>query len=105
MKKLGYPLNNLELRCADGWEGLLCEGPFDAINVGAAAETIPAKLANSLKVGGRMLIPVGPEGGVQKMLQVVRVFNSSIDDPDVMYLNDFKIYEDVQVAFVPLVKA
>ena len=45
-KKLGYPLNNLELRRADGWEGLLREGPFDAINVGAAAPTIPPKLAN-----------------------------------------------------------
>ena len=97
----------MELRRADGWEGLLHEGPFDAINVGAAAESIPVRLANSLKIGGVMLIPVGPTGGSQKMLRVKRRFRGHPTDsafPDVMQPSDFEILEDVEVAFVPLIK-
>ena len=47
-----------------------------------------------------MLIPVGLDGGIQKMLQVVRVSDSKTGDSGVIYPNDFKIYEDVQVAFL-----
>ena len=104
VQKLGHSLNNLHLRQSNGWDGLLSEGPFDAINVGAAADTIPAKLANSLKVGGRMLIPVGPEGGLQKMVRVDRVENLNANGPDVIHPPDFEFYEDMQVAFVPLTK-
>ena len=106
VKKLGYSLPNLELRRADGWEGLLHEGPFDAINVGAAAESIPVRLANSLKIGGVMLIPVGPKGGSQKMLRVKRRRGHPTDStfPDVMQPSDFEILEDTEVAFVPLIK-
>ncbi|KAG5185762.1 l-isoaspartyl protein carboxyl methyltransferase, like [Tribonema minus] len=60
------------LHARSGWDGLPEAAPFDAIHVGAAAASIPPKLAEQLKVGGRMVIPVGPHGGPQELLQVDR---------------------------------
>ena len=104
---------NLSLQCADGWGGLIKEGPFHAINVGAAGVSIPARLANSLAVGGRMLIPVGPMRGPQRMLVVSRISGipakvvggehlSSMSER--MDPNEFSIKEAHSVAFVPLIK-
>lgn len=45
-------------------------GPFDAIHVGAAADTLPRVLVEQLQPGGRMVIPVGPRNDYQ-VLQVV----------------------------------
>lgn len=47
------------------WDAQYEEAPFDAIHVGAAAESLPRKLIEQLKVGGVMIIPVGPDGGHQ----------------------------------------
>ena len=46
------------------------ERKFDAIHVGAAAASLPRALVDALKPGGRMVIPLGPEGGDQ-VLSVV----------------------------------
>ncbi|EYC06590.1 hypothetical protein Y032_0075g974 [Ancylostoma ceylanicum] len=54
----------------DGRKGYPMEQKYDAIHVGAAAETVPQPLIDQLAEGGRMLIPVGKESGNQVFLQV-----------------------------------
>ena len=44
----------------DGYKGLPTYGPFDKIIVTAGAPLIPEELLEQLKVGGRMVIPMGP---------------------------------------------
>lgn len=61
---------NISTKHADGWQGWASKGPFDAIIVTAAADTIPQALLEQLSEGGRMLIPVGEEE--QQLLKIVR---------------------------------
>jgi protein-L-isoaspartate(D-aspartate) O-methyltransferase len=57
LKKTGY--ENITTRHADGYSGWPEEAPFDAIILTAAPPTIPIPLKEQLKVGGRVLAPVG----------------------------------------------
>jgi len=54
---LGY--DNIHFRVGDGWKGWPDAAPFDGIVVTAAPEKIPQALLEQLKVGGRMVVPVG----------------------------------------------
>ncbi|KAF6002290.1 Protein-L-isoaspartate(D-aspartate) O-methyltransferase [Cyanidiococcus yangmingshanensis] len=56
----------------DGRLGWPEYAPYDAIHVGAAADVVPRPLLEQLKPGGRMVIPVGPEGGDQKLIAIDR---------------------------------
>jgi protein-L-isoaspartate(D-aspartate) O-methyltransferase len=57
LTRLGY--KNVYLRLGDGYLGWPELAPFDAIVVTAAPEKIPPPLLEQLKVGGRLVIPVG----------------------------------------------
>ena len=54
---LGY--RNIHVRIGDGYKGWPAHAPFDAIIVTAAPPRVPQPLLDQLKVGGRMIIPVG----------------------------------------------
>lgn len=88
--QLGH--HNVEIVVADGWKGLPLKGPFDAIIVTAAAEEIPQALEDQLADGGRLVIPVGPQGGVQELVLVTKTKGKLARK------------EITSVRFVPLVK-
>ena len=69
MKELG--LRNVRFRHGDGTLGWKSHAPFDGILVAAAPLIVPEALLKQLKVGGRLLVPVGPEGK-QELIRFTR---------------------------------
>lgn len=57
LKDLEY--ENIQVKCGDGYLGWEEFAPYDAIVVTAAPEQVPQALVEQLKVGGRLVIPVG----------------------------------------------
>lgn len=92
-KKLLETLQLGNIRCyfRDGYKGLPEFAPFDKIIVTAGAREIPQKLLAQLKVGGRMVIPVGDK--VQKMLCIDRISEDKYEQQ-----------EKANFRFVPFVK-
>jgi protein-L-isoaspartate(D-aspartate) O-methyltransferase len=70
LARLGFA--NVTVRAGDGYQGWPERAPFDAILVTAAPPEIPEPLLRQLAPGGRLVAPVGPEGGVQELLVVER---------------------------------
>jgi protein-L-isoaspartate(D-aspartate) O-methyltransferase len=69
LESLSY--RNVVIRTADGTYGWKDEAPFDAILVAAGSPEVPAPLVEQLKIGGRMIIPVG-EMASQTLYKVTR---------------------------------
>lgn len=76
----------------DGFQGLKTYCPFDKIIVTAGATEIPMTLLGQLKIGGRIVIPLG-KGGKQIMTTIDRISTK-----------EFRKKEHGQFAFVPMLK-
>jgi protein-L-isoaspartate(D-aspartate) O-methyltransferase len=88
LEAAGY--ENVEVRVGDGTRGVPDRAPFDAIAVAAAAPELPDALYGQLKVGGRIVVPVGGRAN-QRLQLIVR----SPEGPAVV--------RSVPCRFVPLV--
>jgi len=69
IKELG--IRNVRFRHGDGTLGWKPHAPFDGILVAAAPLVVPEELIKQLKVGGRLLVPVGAEGE-QELIRFTR---------------------------------
>ncbi len=69
--ELGY--GNVQVKIGDGYQGWPEQAPFDGIIVTCAPSHIPGPLQEQLAEGGRMVIPVGPVGGVQNLVLLRKV--------------------------------
>lgn len=67
----------VQLSTGNGWLGLPDAAPFDAIHVGAAAAALPVHLATQLKVGGVLIVPIGPVQGAQILYKIERLRRGS----------------------------
>lgn len=89
LPKVGYVPKKIVF--GDGYQGLKEEAPFDGIIVTAGAPFVPKALLGQLKIGGRLVIPVGDE--VQVMTQYTRVAEKKFEK---LEFGDFR--------FVPMLK-
>jgi len=69
LDSLGY--KNIELHLAEETLGWKADAPYDAIIATAAAPRIPDELVAQLKIGGRMIIPVGSRY-IQELCKLIR---------------------------------
>ncbi len=74
LTQLGY--SKVSVKCGDGYRGWPEAAPFDAVVVTAAPDHVPQPLIDQLKVGGRMVIPVGTHN--QDLLLITKTENGSI---------------------------
>ncbi len=91
LRRLG--VDNVRIVCGDGAVGLPGCAPFDAILVSAGGREIPAALRDQLRVGGRMVIPVGRRWS-QRLVRIRRVGADRFEEDRLG-----------RVRFVPLVTA
>lgn len=89
LKKLKY--ENVHVQIANGTLGLPQYAPYDAIIVTAGAKDIPKALIDQLKIGGRMVIPVGNQPKSQELKVVIKRKNK-------LEVEDIEL-----VLFVPLI--
>jgi protein-L-isoaspartate(D-aspartate) O-methyltransferase len=84
-------VRNVSLVVEDGSRGLPAEAPFGAIVVTAAAPEVPPALLRQLQRGGRLVAPLGPQGGTQVLTVLVREGDA------------FRREKSVACRFVPLI--
>jgi protein-L-isoaspartate(D-aspartate) O-methyltransferase len=82
---------NATVKCFDGTLGWAANAPYDAILVAAGGPTVPQPLVAQLKVGGRLVLPVGETRESQRLRRVIK--------NEVLYKQE----DHGACAFVPLI--
>ncbi|WP_096784385.1 protein-L-isoaspartate(D-aspartate) O-methyltransferase [Rhodobacter sp. CZR27] len=72
----------IEVRLGDGTLGAPDLAPFDAIIVSAGGPSVPKTLCDQLAIGGRLVIPVGPDVGRQRLLRITRREDGALAEED-----------------------
>lgn len=86
-----HGFNNIHVMQGDGTRGWPEHAPYDAIIVAAGGPMVPESLKNQLKIGGRLIIPVGFDQFSQELIRVTRIGE-----------HEFKTEDLADVRFVPL---
>jgi protein-L-isoaspartate(D-aspartate) O-methyltransferase len=89
LKRLGY--TNAHVKDGDGFFGWPEAAPFDSIIITCTADRVPPKLAEQLKEGGRIVMPLGEEFSRQTLMVITKVGGRLVSRPL------------VEVEFVPMV--
>ncbi|MEE4236081.1 MAG: protein-L-isoaspartate(D-aspartate) O-methyltransferase [Anderseniella sp.] len=90
LKEQGYA--NVHVKCDDGTLGWKEHAPYDAIVATAAGPSVPKALKEQLKIGGRLVMPIGSQFGGQQLMRLTRITETDYD------------YEELDwVRFVPLI--
>lgn len=89
-RKLGY--DNVEIGHGDGTRGWPEQAPFDAIVVAAGGRYVPEALRRQLRIGGRLVIPVGQQETFQELVRITRLDEEEFEQENL-----------AAVRFVPLV--
>lgn len=90
LAEFGY--DNVHVLHGDGTKGWPDHAPFDAIVVAAGGPQVPESLKEQLKIGGRLVIPVGADQRSQELVRVTRVST-----------NEYRSEDIADVRFVPLI--
>jgi len=90
LQRLGY--DNIRIVEGDGTRGCPEEAPFDAILAAASGSHVPPPLVAQLAPGGRLVMPVGDPGWVQKLVKVTKQEDGILQQSDLG-----------EVRFVPLI--
>ncbi|HSE17108.1 MAG TPA: protein-L-isoaspartate(D-aspartate) O-methyltransferase [Pyrinomonadaceae bacterium] len=70
IRELG--IYNATVKCFDGTLGWAANAPYDGILVAAGGPTIPEPLIAQLKIGGRLVVPVGESRESQRLIRVIK---------------------------------
>ena len=90
LAELGY--DNVHVLHGDGTRGWPDHAPYDAIVVAAGGPQVPESLKEQLKIGGRLVIPVGSDQRSQELVRVTRIS-----------ANEYRSEDIADVRFVPLI--
>ncbi|MGH9927893.1 MAG: protein-L-isoaspartate(D-aspartate) O-methyltransferase [Pyrinomonadaceae bacterium] len=63
---------NATVKCFDGTLGWSANAPYDGILVAAGGPTVPEPLVAQLRVGGRLVVPVGETRESQRLVRVIK---------------------------------
>jgi protein-L-isoaspartate(D-aspartate) O-methyltransferase len=80
LRLLGY--ENVKVLEGDGTKGVPDDAPFDAILAAASGSHVPQTLLDQLAPGGRIVMPLGEPGWVQKLVKVTKQEDGSLQQSD-----------------------